>query len=296
MNETIVQFGRSGSLAGNWITPDAGTPDTAVILLNPGTDHRAGPNRLYPELAGAIARAGINCLRFDYSGMGDSLTPPDRRSGRDRRRSEGANEPRVSERRRTGDRRRGLPRQVVDCEAAVHMLQQRYGIRNVVLFGICSSADDALRSAYLIPEVRGLVMLDGFGWRTPRFYPEYYIPRLIRPRRWLNFLRRKLGMLDPQFWDLDESDFRHMPGKGEVYGVLPTLIERGTHLLAVYTGEEQEYYCYAEQFHDMIPDLEFGDLLELRYLPDADHTLAYLPGRKFFVEMLIGWLTENFRR
>jgi len=74
MREEAIHFGASKSLVGIVTDPaEDGGARPAVILLNSGIFHRVGPNRLYVTLARRLALAGFVTLRFDLSGIGDSV-------------------------------------------------------------------------------------------------------------------------------------------------------------------------------------------------------------------------------
>jgi alpha-beta hydrolase superfamily lysophospholipase len=94
-----------------------------VILLNSGGDHHIGPRRLHVSLAREWAKHGYTVLRLDLSGLGDSAA------------------------------RRGHPRNEVfpvdaidDIRAAVELMRNRYGLRDITLAGICSGASHAVRA------------------------------------------------------------------------------------------------------------------------------------------------------
>ena len=74
LNEEAVLFGANRSLVGIVTHPaDFDPARPAVLLLNAGLMHRAGPYRLYVKLARQLASLGFLVLRFDFSGIGDSL-------------------------------------------------------------------------------------------------------------------------------------------------------------------------------------------------------------------------------
>jgi hypothetical protein len=80
MTEEPMVFGPGGALIGVACRPPAGRFDPsrpALILLNAGLVHRVGPHRLYVETARRLAEQGFVSLRFDFSGIGDSLPRPD---------------------------------------------------------------------------------------------------------------------------------------------------------------------------------------------------------------------------
>jgi len=71
--------GRSGSaprLFGILTEPEGAPLGPTVLLLNAGLIHHIGPARLWVSLARRFAAAGMRCLRFDLSGLGDSPVRP----------------------------------------------------------------------------------------------------------------------------------------------------------------------------------------------------------------------------
>jgi len=79
--EEVARFGAQNGLVGIVTLPTGEAAPTtdrpAVLILTAGLLHRAGPNRLYVKIARKLARAGFVVLRFDFSGIGDSLPRAD---------------------------------------------------------------------------------------------------------------------------------------------------------------------------------------------------------------------------
>lgn len=74
VSESWVQSGDGGSLFGVLSEPVGGAAKSAplVVLSNAGATHHVGPGRLHVQLARALSRAGLRCLRLDLPGLGDS--------------------------------------------------------------------------------------------------------------------------------------------------------------------------------------------------------------------------------
>jgi alpha-beta hydrolase superfamily lysophospholipase len=74
--ERCLRFGPNRQLFGVLSEPvEQGASEApAVVLPNAGSTHHIGPGRLYVVLARTLSRAGFRCLRFDFSGLGDSVT------------------------------------------------------------------------------------------------------------------------------------------------------------------------------------------------------------------------------
>ena len=81
MKEYTQLLGKRRSLVGIVTDNETFSPHqkrkTGAVLLNAGLIHHIGPNRIYVKLARQIAALGIVALRFDLSGIGDSLPRSD---------------------------------------------------------------------------------------------------------------------------------------------------------------------------------------------------------------------------
>ena len=156
MKEKIVRFGKEGCCSGVMTEPNQKAQNNelpAVLLWNAGLLHRVGPYRLYVDLARKFADMGFLVLRFDLSGKGDSE----------------ARRENVSERERSTS----------DIKDAMDLLSKKNGVCKFVLLGLCSGADDAFPVGVQDSRVAGLVLLDGYGYRTLGYYLHHYGPRLF---------------------------------------------------------------------------------------------------------------------
>lgn len=78
----VEQFVRLGehALFGIVTRPEADAVGPLVVFLNVSNEEHTGPSRLWVELARRWASGGLECVRFDLSGLGDSplrLGPPE---------------------------------------------------------------------------------------------------------------------------------------------------------------------------------------------------------------------------
>jgi pimeloyl-ACP methyl ester carboxylesterase len=135
MKEEAIQFGEDGSLVGIVTSdPRAKADMPAVILLNPGIVHRAGPGRIYVKIARALASSGFTVLRFDFSGIGDSSVR------RDNRRFEESS--------------------VDETRTAMGFLQATRGCERFILMGGCSGAAVSLETALVDRRARGVIAIN----------------------------------------------------------------------------------------------------------------------------------------
>ena len=110
--------------------------ETAVLMLNVGTNHRIGPNRMYVKMARSWTACGYRTLRFDLAGIGDSRSAAGYSSNR--LYSKGS---------------------TVDVQSAIDCLVTR-GCKKFILMGLCSGAYVAFQTALVDTRVTGLVLMN----------------------------------------------------------------------------------------------------------------------------------------
>jgi dienelactone hydrolase len=259
MNEVVLNFGQR-QLIGILAVPDEVDPRRPVVLIpNTGIEHRVGPSRLHVRLARAFARKGYVALRLDLSGMGDSPSDPD------------------------GDA-------VRDVQSAMDELQrQGYGGRFAAV-GLCSGAHDAHRLALADKRIVAAAFLDGYAYRTPRFFLTYLKQRLADPERLLRFLNRRLAAPNAARVDTEDLDYFRQPERARMRADLAALMARGVALCFVYTGQMQYVYNYAGQLTDAFPELGRYRAFDLYHLAHSDHTFSTPEMSADLKGRLLGWL------
>jgi hypothetical protein len=271
VTETAIRFGEGLCLTGIVTAPPQGPArDVGVLILNAGLVHHVGPSRVGVELARRAASAGFVALRFDRSNLGDSRARAD-----------------------------VLPveaRAVAEVREAMDQLAETHGLRRFVLFGICSGAEHALGASLEDARVVGAVLVDGYAYRTPRFYARHYGPRLFRRESWRRLLVERTAVgrwLRGATPDLDgngrQASKRRFPPRPHFRRSLELLANRRVELLIVYTGGGMsDWYNYAEQFFDSLPGLR-GRSVEVVYLGAVDHRFSRARSRAALLEAFERW-------
>lgn len=269
------------SLVGIYTTPHDGgnCRNPTIVFLNAGLIHRVGPNRLYVQLAREAAHRGLTSLRFDLSGIGDSLPRTD-----------------------------GLPVRAGafrDVQDAFDFLSISMAISSFILVGFCSGADLAYRVAVADKRVVGVILIDGLPYRTRRSPAIDRLQRAARvlvDGRWRRLLSsngsvwRKLARLirrqsttTPDFaGGTASSSGRDTPPRIEVESGLRDLVTRGVKLLIIYT-EGRGYY--RRQFANLFPKVPLGSV-QVDYLRGADHTFSLIANQDGLVRLIDRWLTR----
>jgi pimeloyl-ACP methyl ester carboxylesterase len=146
LEETALFLDAERVLFGIVTAPAAGAPrGKALLLLNAGAVHRAGPCRLSTVLARRWAAHGHVVLRFDLSGLGDSRARP----------GEPENDPYG-------------PRAPEDIAVALAYLGARPDVAQRQVVGLCSGAYHALRAAVGGAPIDGAVLINPltFFWKA----------------------------------------------------------------------------------------------------------------------------------
>ncbi len=263
-------FGNFNHLVGVVDGPSQSQNNTGVILLTAGMLHHVGPFRMYVNLARRLEQLGFHSLRFDLSGIGESL--PVASGGT------------------------SLHRAASETSQAMDLMQSEYGIGQFVLFGLCSGADDGFNTALADERVSGVVLIDGCGYPTQDFQKHrrrsHYPPRL----RSLTWWRKRFGRHRhdaPRSLQVG-ADVREFPTRDVAAKQLQSLVDRDVRLRFVYTGGVADYYNHASQFEAMFHDVDFRDRVSSKFYPEMDHVAILCEDRQRLIDDISHWIQENF--
>ncbi len=242
-------------------------------MLNTGIVHRVGHNRMYVTLARMLAARGCLAVRFDFSGVGDS--PP---------RNDGA-----------------LP--LVACmdeiRTVIDWMLATYGVRTVVLAGLCMGADHAVLYCRSDSRVTGLVLMDPSLPPTERYYFYYVMQRLGRLRNWLSVLRGRSGIMTlvsrhfrnrmrPSH-ELRGLTLQSLPFSSYLRQCYKIAAQRRVRLLTVFTSVSARH-TYHRQIVDAFPEVASGAGLRLEYFSGSDHVFSDEEERARLYSAIIDWL------
>jgi pimeloyl-ACP methyl ester carboxylesterase len=276
--ENAIVFGDDANLVGVHCVPKDDDFDTrfAVLLITPGMLPSSGPFRMHRLIANRLAGAGIQSLRFDLSGIGESLA--------------------------VGAQGSSLDRAANEIRAAINYLSAEHGVKKVALFGLCSGADDALYAALKDDRIVGLFSVDGLGYRTTLFHlhriVKNHLPKLMSGRawksRWNRLMKKQSSIPDslrPGF------DIREFPDRETAVEQLSLLVNRGVKLHFHYTGGVGDYYNHAAQFKRMFAGTKLaheGSLQQIStsFHPKSDHVSFLIEHRELVVQMATDWFSQ----
>lgn len=280
MREVTIKVGQPIPLQGIASLPANQQSKLGVILLNSGIMHRVGACRLTVKVARRITEElGIHCLRFDFSGIGDS-----------------------------GPRRAGNPDYdaipVQEVQEVMDYCQQQYGIERFILYGLCSGADIACKAAELDDRVTSVIQVDGYSYPTWKSYFLHYLQRTISIKAWLNRFKKIFGLSSntssaKQVLTAGNDDqnfeiplFPQIPPKNTVHQRLSTIVNKNISLYCAFAGKSLNYY-YQNQYLDCMSTIEFGDQLRLDHFPGASHIFTEPKYQEKLVKSIVRYLKEK---
>lgn len=254
---------------------DDGKGKPIVLFWNAGLLHKVGPYRMYVEFSKELANIGFNSFRFDLTGMGDSES--------------------------SGSLELDKHRIVSEVKSVVDELAKKTGIDEFVLLGLCSGADNAFDVALVEKRIKGLMLLDGYTYTTPKYILNKWISKLsnlMSYRKVRAFLRSKLHL----FFNGEGKEpvsvmgyVREFPEVEEFRKSLRQLQKRNIGLYMVYSGGYPGY-LYKDQFYDFSGVVKASDDVQVTYFDKADHMYIVKESRDELLLSMLEWLKQNFTK
>ncbi len=276
MQEEALLFGPNNSNAGVFTAAVDNThaqSEMACICITAGLLHHVGPHRLHVLLARSLAEEGISTLRFDISGIGDSLIRSD---------DFPANEAPVQE-----------------INSAMKVLEKR-GFTRFVLFGICSGAVQAVKVAAGNSKVAGIILVNT-GADTgeteteanPQEALQFYLKRsLFNLKAWRNLFTGKIkyrALFITLFFSLIYK-LKNLNKKIDTFedkldAEITPYIEQGTSILMVMSDRHAQYYELQKQAFDKL----LGERFKILVYTQADHLFTPLSVQKDVIHQVCLW-------
>lgn len=276
MREVACQFGEQGRLHGVVTSPDC--PDVSapmLVLVSAGLMAKAGPYRLYTQIARDLAGKGICTLRFDLGGIGNSeqIDP-------------------------------SLPlieRTRIDIHDAVEYVVQTFGPAGVVLAGLCSGAEDSFRYAADDARVHGVILIDPHayvtaGWYMRRIFSRHFLNRVVykflRVARMIDLGEEGMRGSQAEGFEGDLINYQYM-NRDEAGSILSKLIACGTRFHYIYTGGLIDRFNHRRQFYRMFDGVDFRGLETVTHLPTIEHVQVFDEDRRLLIDTISGWISHE---
>ncbi len=279
MMQRAVMFGPGDALVGVFTDPAVVRPGAPVVLLtNAGVIPRQGPHRMNVRLARALAEAGVPSLRMDLSGQGDS--------------------------RAMGTTASFRVQAVADLQSGMDWVQQSTGASRFVIFGICSSAVNGYDLALADGRVSGMLMFDGFWYRSrwTKLVRNFKRATAASWRDRIEAIRRRIVPIAAQTESevtarasamMLNSTYLANPPLPSFVDAMQLLVDRGTAVYIVYSGSVIDFYSYTAQFKDVFGAYPFFSRIRTGYHPEIDHTFITRHAQQRMIDLVRGWVVEQ---
>lgn len=260
----------------------------AVLMLNSGSVHNIGPNRLWVQLARRWAFQGLTVLRLDISGIGDSPA------------CAGAEENVVY-----------TPHAGADIAAALAYLRREVGATECHVMGLCSGGYHALKAAMAGQYMASALMINPltFNWKEGSDMSElkdYEVSGLaVKFRRqlftatpWKKLLRRKVNLRIVakvawlRLWSfvyphmLELARALHIPFKHDLARELAGVAKREIRLKFVFAQDAPGFELLEREGGRAVHRMVRRHQATLDFVPGADHTFTRLAARERLVALL----------
>ena len=283
---TARMFGILTSADADTGPPPAARP--AVLMLNSGSVHHIGPNRLWVRLARQWAQRGITVLRIDISGIGDSDV------------REGAQDNVVYS-----------PHAMQDVAAALVYLRAQAGATECHAMGLCSGAYHALKAAVAGQEIASSLMINPltFFWKQGMELSDVkdyevnaltakYRRKLTTGEPWRKLLRGELdwrvirqavrrrlwGFVHPHLLALARA--LRLPIRNDLARELRQAAEHGIRLRFVFAADAPGFELLQQQSGRAMAPLLAARQASIDFVSGADHTFTRREARERLVALL----------
>jgi len=273
MNEQAMRFGKTENLIGILTEPSVSRKKEdlpALIILNSGVIHRIGQHRLSVKIARDFSRLGHYAFRFDFSGIGDSLSHNDNYE--------------ISE------------RWVKEAQAAMDLIEQKRNISKFILLGNCSGALFSFLTAQIDRRIVGAVLINFPGHKTLLRY--YFKLAASNPKWWARAVSGSLNFR-LVFWQLSNYFTKTKQSKGAAYfdsekiiENLTTIIKRGTQTLLIYSEWDPGLTYFNAYIKKRIFKYQSAGNLKIEIMAGIDHEFSLLRGQVDLVEIVRNWVTS----
>jgi pimeloyl-ACP methyl ester carboxylesterase len=279
LTEEPLQFGEGGRLFGILTLPSM-PPRNAqelpvFVFLSAGLLHRVGPYRLHVSLGRELAQMGFASLCVDLAGMGDS--PP----------------------------RPGLTSQqsvAADFEEILGVLESRLGRLPLVLAGLCTGANNAIRLTLKEPRVVGMVLLDPICFPDRYFRARVVVAKYTNPARYIAWLKRCFKALTRPRGEKQEDDnsadaltLQDLPTREQLRAAFESIREREGRVLSVFTQAALQYYNQAGQLGRVLGVDGYQHFCTELFWPQAQHTYTLELHRRRLMEEIKIWAGNYIR-
>jgi hypothetical protein len=259
VTERVVRLGPLG-LVGLMTESESATHGPVVIMLNDGHEHHVGPARLWVDLARRWGSLGIQSVRVDVSGIGDSPLRPGQKE------------------------RVCYPPEIFDDVAGVASDLRPDDPRDVVLMGVCSGAYHAIDCGIDL-RVRGVCAINPGLAPNPRRLARSVQPTVPR-------VVALLSSIHPRLSHALLLAVAQVSPRRSAAGSLFLLEPRGTSSLIVCGDDEARQFQRLTHWDRTLRRLTSGGRFRFEHVKGLQHSLLNADPRAETVSLLTSFVVS----
>lgn len=291
--ESPVAFGADGQFFGvlsESLHPQGTRGQTGIVLVNVGSNHHIGPNRMYVTQARTLASLGFLALRMDIGGVGESPASPGHQ-----------------------DNHLYARHSVDDVLEAIRFLREHRGVKQVVLIGVCSGAYLSFHTAIADPSITSIVLINPqtFTWREGDSLKlkmsgdikslKFYRQQLFKPETWKRLVRGQINaaiifagvtkLLSKRLAvtvadSLDGELISKDPAKLNVRGSFRKLLKGGMNIFLLYSAHDGGLPEMGTQLGRHASSLRKFENFKFECVDGADHTFTPIWAQRRLLDLL----------
>lgn len=271
MKEEAFRYGENNLGFGMVSLPSDVSNAPIVVALNAGLTSREGPHRLNVLAGRALAQAGYIAIRLDLAGKGDSPA----REGMTNRDSV-----------------------ALDWKFIKHSISRSYGARRIIIMGLCSGADNAIKLGADDPDVHGMILLDAISPKDADFHKRQLHNKVTNVHKWIGLPRtllrriRQLLGLERDAYEEMES-LRDQPTAEDLDRCFRHMAACQGRVLAVFTSQATPHYNQQGQFAKALSIAGIGRCIDEIYWPLAQHLYPVQAHRDRLLGHIAEWGKAN---
>ena len=246
--------------------PDDLEKAPVIVLFNAGLLHRAEPYRMNVLVCRQLAQIGYIAVRIDLSGKGD--TPA---------------RPQMSNRESVA----------LDWAYIKQSLQNEFGKRKLILFGLCSGADNSIKIAAQDEDVVGLILLDPISRQDQSFKSRQIRRKITNLHKWRNIHHVLLKLTKKHQGPAFASNLRDEPTDDDLEKCCRNLVKREGRVLAFFSSFATKYYNEEGQFGRSMRMEGLERICEEVFWPRAEHLYSVQIQRDRLINKIAEWGKGN---
>ena len=291
--ESPVSFGPGGQFFGivsESLQPQGARGQTGIVLVNVGSNHHVGPNRMYVSQARAFASLGFLALRMDIGGVGESPASAGRQ-----------------------DNHLYAPHSVGDVREAIRFLREQRQVQRVVLIGVCSGAYLSFHTAIADPSIAAIVLINPqtFTWREGDSLKlkmsgdikslKFYRQQILNPETWKRLIKGRVNAgyiisgitrilkkrLAVTLADsLDREAPSTDPAKLNVRGSFRKLLKQGMNVFLLFSANDGGLSEMGTQLGRHASSMRKFENFKFECVDGADHTFTPIWAQRRLLDLL----------